>query len=579
MEGHRQLDPAGGSGTLRRLVTAAVVVLWLAGVFLLNAAENPQQSGRLNEIQKLFEAKRWQQVVEMAQAHRDSGADIDYFLGVSLAQLERWDEARSALLRGWHLRPGDARFAVELGGVAFRQKRYAAATKWLRRGLRLNPTDAYTADFLGTVYYLQGNLQAALKYWNRIAKPRIENVRTQSGLQTDPVLLDRAFAFAPGDTLHLSELLTTQSRIHGLGVFPVSSIRLEAREDGRFDAVFAARERNGFGNGTVDALLSIFRGVGFQTVYPEYFNAGRSAINVTSLLRWDPRKRRLQSSISGPLRREAKRRYWIGLDLRDESWDLRSSSREDSLSLGRFRLRRNAVAGGVSSFRNDGWSWSAGGELSHRRYLDVIPSSGLPQDVLLDGYQLKQTAKLNRELWLIPERRFESSASISSELATIRATPAYTFERLEGSFLARWFPRMTGNDYATQLQVRAGKVFGRAPLDELFLVGMERDSDLWMRAHPGTRDGRKGSSPLGSQYFLSNWEMDKNLYSNGVLSVQLGPFADVGRVDSALGPATGRWLLDTGVQAKLHVMGVGLVFIYGKDVRTGSHAFYVAATP
>jgi hypothetical protein len=268
----------------------------------------------------------------------------------------------------------------------------------------------------------------------------------------------------------------------------------------------------------------------------------------------------------------------VGLDLRDENWDLRRSFQGPAPTLGQFKLRRNAVSAGVSSFRNRGWSWSASGELSHRDYLDVCAGPGLSRDVLLSGYQLKQVAQLNRELLRAPERRFESSVTISSAAAAIWAEPAHSFERLQSSLVARWFPRMTGDDYATQQQIRAGKVFGQAPFDELFILGLERDNDLWMRSHIGTRDGRKGSAPLGGQYFLSNWEIDKNLYENGLLSVKFSPFLDVGRMDSSLGPSSEKWLWDTGVQAKLHVLGVGFVFVYGKDLRSGNNAFYVTAS-
>jgi hypothetical protein len=57
------------------------------------------------------------------------------------------------------------------------------------------------------------------------------------------------------------------------------------------------------------------------------------------------------------------------------------------------------------------------------------------------------------------------------------------------------FPRAEGNDYEMQQQFRAGKTFGTVPFDELFLLGLERDNDLWMRGHIDTRDGRKGSAP------------------------------------------------------------------------------------
>ena len=42
---------------------------------------------------------------------------------------------------------------------------------------------------------------------------------------------------------------------------------------------------------------------------------------------------------------------------------------------------------------------------------------------------------------------------------------------------------------------------GKFPFDELFMLGLERDNDLEMRGHIGTRDGRKGSAPLGRELF------------------------------------------------------------------------------
>jgi hypothetical protein len=49
-----------------------------------------------------------------------------------------------------------------------------------------------------------------------------------------------------------------------------------------------------------------------------------------------------------------------------------------------------------------------------------------------------------------------------------------------------------------------------------------------LRTHIGTRDGRKGSAPLGRDYLLENWEASKNLYSNGLVKVQPGRSFDTG---------------------------------------------------
>jgi hypothetical protein len=130
-----------------------------------------------------------------------------------------------------------------------------------------------------------------------------------------------------------------------------------------------------------------------------------------------------------------------------------------------------------------------------------------------------------------------------------------------------------------QQRIRVGNIFGEIPFDELFMLGLERDNDLPMRAHVGTRDGRKGSAPLGRKYFLSNWEMDKNLYSNGLITAKLGPFLDTGHITNGSNPlGSQKWLWDAGVQAKLNALGVKFVLSYGRDLRTGKGALYARAT-
>ncbi len=97
-----------------------------------------------------------------------------------------------------------------------------------------------------------------------------------------------------------------------------------------------------------------------------------------------------------------------------------------------------------------------------------------------------------------------------------------------------------------------------------------------MRAHIGTRDGRKGSAPLGRNYLLENWELNKNLYGNGIVKLQVGPLCDIGKItDPGTSLGSHRWLFDTGAQAKLRVFGSGLILSYGKDLRTGNNAIYV----
>jgi hypothetical protein len=158
------------------------------------------------------------------------------------------------------------------------------------------------------------------------------------------------------------------------------------------------------------------------------------------------------------------------------------------------------------------------------------------------------------------------------------STPAESFFKIQGSLQGHWFPHSQGDDYELDEKVRAGKTFGQVPFDELFMLGLERDNDLPMRAHIGTRDGRKGSAPLGRNYFLSNWEFNKNVYDNGLLGIRLSPFLDTGKItDPITALGSKKWLFDTGLQLKFRVLVVGLTFTYGKDLRSGANAFYFTA--
>jgi hypothetical protein len=512
----------------------------------------------------------------LAESVRARSAELEFCYGTALAHLERWDEARRAFEAGARLRPRDKRFVEELAGVDFKQKNYAGAKANLRRALRLDPQDSYANDFLGTVYFLEGNTESALKYWNRTGKPLVASVKLDPEPRVDPALLDRAFAFSPASTLELSAFRTTQARVHGLGIFPVARFDLEARDDGTFDVLIHNWERDGWGSDKWQALLGAFRGLPFQTVYPEFYNLGHQAINVVSLFRWDAEKRRALATISGPLHQNPKWGYGITVDLREENWNVISSFTGPSEFLGGLNLRREAIGARITSITSGRWMWSAAAEVSHRDFRSVVPGAALSASLLEKGYQLKQTSQATFELLQIPERRLMLTANGTYELGRLWSQSRSSFLKLEPALSLKWFPQAKGDDYEIQHQARCAKTFGDVPFDELFILGVERDNDLWMRAHVGTRDGRKGSAPLGRTYFLSNWEMDKNIYGNGILHVKIGPFLDTGKIsDPVNGLGSHEWLWDTGLQAKFRVLGIGVGFSYGKDLRSGNNAFYV----
>ncbi len=352
---------------------------------------------------------------------------------------------------------------------------------------------------------------------------------------------------------------------------------MQARDDGKFDILFRNRERDGWGQGKLEKLFLLLRGLPFQSVTPEVYNLRDQAINFVSMYRWDAEKRRVRAELSGPFQANPKFRYGLTADLRGENWDIRKSFQGPAPVLGSFNLRREAVAAEFAAMESGRWRWSAGAEVSHRDFRSVVPGTALAPDLLAKGYQLKQVTQVDAKLWRLPERRMTLDAGASSQAGRIWSQPSHSFEKLQASMRFHWFPQPQGDDYEIQHQLRVGKTFGDVPFDELFILGLERDNDLEMRGHVGTRDGRKGSAPLGRNYFLSNWEADKNVYGNGIFTVKLGPFLDTGKItDPSAGLGSQQWLWDLGVQMKVRVFGVGVAFSYGKDLRSGNNAFYVS---
>ena len=579
MEGYWQLDATGSTARKRPgFVSSIVFAVTLVISLTCFGQKSPASGSEPSRIQQLFSEEKWQEVIATTEGISSRGAELNYYFGVALAQMGRLDEARASLREGYRARPDDIRFPTELAGLAFKQKNYSESAEYARRALRIDPRDSYLNDFLGTVYFLEGNTDAAVKYWNRVDKPQIVDLTVDRKMSVKPALLDRAMTFSPASELRLGNLRTSNVRVDGLGIFHTHHFQLSARDDGKFDLALIAQERDGWGSNTWQALLSTFRGVFYETVYPEYFNFHGTAINFTSMLRWDSEKRRATATVSGPLRGNPKRRYSFNVDLRNENWDIRQSFQGPSPLLGALNLRRESAGADLTSFTSGKWTWSTGVELSHRDYRNVFAGTALTPDVLLQGIELKALAHTRYELWRVPERRFSTIVAGSTQVGRIWAEPSAAFGKLRGFIEARWYPRAEGDDYEISERISGGGIAGDVPFDELYMLGLERDNDLLLRAHIGTRDGRKGSAPLGRRYVLSNAEINKNLYNNGLFSVRLAPFLDTGKItDPSGGLGEQKWLWDTGAEVKLRIIGVGFTFTYGKDLRSGNNAFYVSA--
>jgi hypothetical protein len=297
---------------------------------------------------------------------------------------------------------------------------------------------------------------------------------------------------------------------------------------------------------------------------------------LTSLLRWDSEKRRALGTVSTPLFDNPARRLQIYVDARNENWNL-SRTFFGGAPPGDLNLRR--IAGGVElrSVVNGRWSWSTGSEIAGRSFRNLPGITTIAERTFFtDAISFAYWLRADRSLLRVPEQRFTVDSSAEGRIGRTFAESLGAFGAVRGTLDAHWLPRAQGDDFEMRTRVRAGATLGAVPFDELFQVGVERDNDLWLRGHAGTSGGRKGAAPLGRRYFLTNWEMDKDVYRNGIFTVKLGPFLDTGSIADSSGLfGSQRWLWDTGAQCKVRVLGsVTVVLIYGRDLRGGHNIFY-----
>jgi hypothetical protein len=479
--------------------------------------------------------------------------------GLALARADRLSDAGQLFRRAATQYPDDKRFLIELAGVLYREHRNGTAEHFLHRALALDPSDPYGIEFLGTLYLLDGNTEAALKYWNRIGKPLIQDVH----LPARPELVD----ISGGQIFTLQRLWQTEANLDRLDIysgyhFDLASRGLTPSEDQRYDLTVRLDTVSQPFGGWLGTVLPYLRALPYQTIDIDRYDIAHRAINFTSLWRWDPNKRHIETALSGTLHSDPRYRYRFLLDARDERWDL----------IGTYlRLRKLEAGGDLIAGLSARLQWTGGIRVAGRwiAHADNNP-------VFDSGWSLEARNRLDYRLLSWPDHRFHLNAAASIDAGHLSA--AYTASTAD--LTASWFPQRTGVKWEITGRVRAGVTTGALPFDEYFQLGMERDNDLWFRGIVGTRDGQKGNAPLGTNYTLAQTDIQRTLFHAPFITINAGPFFDEGRI-SGPSPDFGSrgWLSATGIQTRIKTVDrLNVSLVYGRDLRSGQGVFYTSVT-
>jgi hypothetical protein len=486
----------------------------------------------------------------LTSAQGQPAADAIHAKALALARSGDLEGAKRVLVDGQAAYPGDKRFPIDLAGVSYRLGNRSAAREHIRRALRLDPEDAYANNLLATLYMLGGNLDAAVKYWNRLSKPRVTRVRIPDDPGVDPGLLRKVLPKASSPFLTMDALRGARMDLERLEVFNRYRLELVPVEKEEFELHFDGWNRRELSTHPALRLLPFVRGLPYQAVHIDFMNLRASGANFTSMWRWDPDKRRAVLFLRGVLPTDPNWKLGIGADLRDEIWDLRNGDSP-------FSMRRNDLRIEASRRITSRLVWTNDLSYTRRRFRDAE---------LTGGASIKNAAGFSYVLADLPEHGFTLRTRATGELG--RFLGHSTFGKLQADLAADWGL----SNWHVAGRMLGGTIKGFVPFDELFVIGMERDHNLWLRGHVATHEGRKGAAPIVSRYLLFQSEADRVLYRHTAFQFRVGPFVDFGRA--------GKWLVDAGIQSKINVLsGVTVTFVYGRNLREGGSVFYTAVEP
>jgi hypothetical protein len=171
------------------------------------------------------------------------------------------------------------------------------------------------------------------------------------------------------------------------------------------------------------------------------------------------------------------------------------------------------------------------------------------------GNSLKYVGSSSQMLINVPERRFVVESTVTAEAGRVFGGAPSRFGKLIGRIDTTWRP--------VTVRLRSGAVLGTAPVDEFFVLGLDRDHELWLRATPERAGVRS--------FVLANVDVLKEVYDWSLFDLSVGPFVDAAHAS--------RWLVDTGMQVRLGVLGAFSASLsFGRNLRTGENIWFATTS-
>jgi tetratricopeptide (TPR) repeat protein len=470
-------------------------------VFLLVFCATSMAFAQIEEARQAIENKEFVRAVNIlseALANQPS-ADAYLYLGIAYGNMKDYSKAEDTLQEGARRYPGDARFHNELAGVYMATRDLDKAKTELHRALDVDPNNNYASDLLASIDISRGEVQSALRSWNKSGRPIIDDILHNYFLNFGSWVVKEAVAFHPAGVLRYRQWKTTEARLYATNNFTNVGLEVEpTRIPDHYDAIVRTTYKT---NNLYNILWNAVKAGAYDTTYFNYWNIGNTGMNWNSVYRWDPNRHLVAGSLQAPLKLPGILNTQLGDSVVSEEWDLSNNLRENLLSRNHFvNYRANTILARVSHIPSYRFQVGAG-----IRYANQYSRGDLPE-VASDS---RNDGNLFVETLIRPaDGRYENRLSLKAFLA--RRSILGDFNYSGG--VAQFDNRITiSKDTRTTFNwtIKGGTSRGLRPLPDYFLLGLELNPENILRGHMAYRDGRYGSSPMGSDFVLGNFDIDR----------------------------------------------------------------------
>ncbi|PYS52777.1 MAG: hypothetical protein DMG13_15120 [Acidobacteria bacterium] len=550
---------------MRMKAISAVLILLLAANSGLAQVEEARQAMERGEYVRAVN------ILSAELAERPT-ADTYLYLGMTYRHMKEYQKAQDVFVEGSRRYPDNPRLHFELAGLFLENNDLESAKTEARRTLLVDPSNSEASDLLATIDMSVGEVQSALRVWNKSGRPIVDDILHNYYLSFGSWVVRDAVAFHPTGVLRYDEWKTTESRLFETDNFANVGLELEPTVvPDHYNAVIRTTTRT---NTLTDIAFGLFRGLPVETSYLDLWNIGNSGINFNGNYRWDADRRRADGRLKIPIPLRGLLYLDVGNTWRSERWDLSPNILPPARDRARFNYKANSMHLYLKHIPH--YRVEIGGGLEYR---NRAASGDLPE-LFTDS---RNTAKFTADTSLrLADGRYQNRLRFEGFAARRSILGDTNFS----GGVAELNNRVTlSQDTRTYFDwtVKGGTSRGRLPVEDYFVLGLDTNPSNLLRGHSAADHGRYGRGPMGTDFVLLNFDVDRRLatlpFFNALnipfLTVKWEAFFDAAKTfDRNRIFQQGKLWLDTGAGLRFETPTHSFNLVYGRSLRDGTGVLF-----